>query len=80
MKEELQIPYIAYESELARSERHIKRLLIALVISVIAIFASNALWLVAWCQYDYSSEQVETTYTQDGEGINIIGDSNHVAE
>jgi hypothetical protein len=34
------------------------------------MFASNALWLYAWCQYDYTSEKV--TYSQDGEGLNNI--------
>jgi hypothetical protein len=65
-----QIPYIAYEAAEAKSERTIKRLILALVLSIILIFASNAIWLYAWCQYDYSSE--ETTYSQDGEGLNNI--------
>lgn len=64
------IPYIVYESAQVRSERHIKRLVIALVIAIILIFASNAIWLYAWCQYDYTSEEI--TYTQDGEGMNNI--------
>jgi hypothetical protein len=69
------------ESEMARNERHVKRLIIALVISIILIFASNALWLYAWLQYDYSSsESNTTTYTQDSNGINIIGDSNDVTK
>lgn len=65
-----QVPYIVYESAQVRSERHIKRLIIALVISIILMFTSNALWLYAWCQYDYTSEEV--TYSQDGEGLNNI--------
>lgn len=74
----LQVPYIVYESAQARSERMNRRLVIALVIAVILIFASNALWLWAWMQYDYTGE--ETVYTQDGQGINVIGDDNHVAD
>jgi hypothetical protein len=38
-----QIPYIVYESAQVRSERHIKRLVIALIIAIILIFASNPL-------------------------------------
>lgn len=68
--EEKQIPFVVYEAAEARSERHIKRLIIALVISLILTFASNAIWLYAWCQYDYSSE--DYTYTQGGEGYNNI--------
>lgn len=52
------VPYIVYEAETARAERHLKRILIALIISVILLFASNALWLYAWCQYDYASYEL----------------------
>lgn len=65
-----QVPYVVYESAQVRSERHIKRLIIALVIAIILIFASNVAWLYAWCQYDYTSEEI--TYSQDGEGMNTI--------
>lgn len=64
------IPYVVYESAETRSERHIKRLTIALIVAVFLMFISNALWLWAWCQYDYTSEEV--SYTQDGEGMNTI--------
>ena len=74
----LQVPYIVHESAQARAERTARRLTVALVIAVVLIFASNALWLWAWMQYDYTSE--ETVYTQDGQGVNIIGDENHVAD
>lgn len=74
------VPYIVYESEQARNERHIKRLWIAIVIAIIMIVVSNLAWLYAWCQYDYSSDETTTTttYTQDGEGLNIIGSGNEV--
>ncbi len=72
------IPYVAFESAQARSERHIKRLIIALIISVIINLLTNLAWLYAWNQYDYESETVTRTFVQDGEGLNIIGDSNEV--
>lgn len=68
------VPYIVHESAMARQERHIKRIVIALIVAIILIFVSNAAWLYAWCQYDYESEEI--VYTQDGEGLNIIGDRN----
>lgn len=68
------VPYIVHESAMARNERTIKRLVIALIIAVALIFASNAAWIYVWQLYDYASE--ETVYTQDGEGVNIIGDRN----
>lgn len=70
------VPYLMHESAMARAERHTKRIWIALIVSVILLFASNAAWLYAWCQYDYTSE--ETVYQQDGFGTNIIGSSNEV--
>lgn len=76
MQTPVDVPYIVHESTVARQERHIKRLWIALIVAIAMIFASNAIWLYAWMQYDYSSE--ETVYQQDGEGTNIIGDSNEV--
>lgn len=64
------VPYIVYEGAEARAERHIKRLIVALVLAVVMLFASNAFWLYEWTQYDYSS--TETEYQQDGQGTNII--------
>ena len=70
------VPYIVHESSMARMERQVKRGWIALIVSVCLLFASNAAWLYACMQYDYSSEEI--VYQQDGEGTNIIGDSNEV--
>ncbi len=82
MEEKKSVSYLVFESVSARNERHVKRLIISLVISIVLIFLSNALWLYAWLQYDYSSTEstTTTTYTQDSSGINIIGDSNNVAK
>lgn len=71
------VPYIVYESMLASNERHIKRVWIALIICIILLFGSNAIWLYEWCQYDYSYSE---TYEQDGEGINVIGNLNEVEQ
>lgn len=68
------VPYIAHESAMARNERTVKRLVIAIATSIVLLFLANAAWLWAWLQYDYESS--ETVYTQDGEGLNIIGDGN----
>lgn len=71
------IPYIVYEGEQTRNERNIKRLIIALVVSIVVLFASNAMWLVVWMQYDYSGEELVTV---DGrEGIaNYIGNDGSI--
>lgn len=68
----IKIPFIVYEATIARMERHIKRLWIALIIAVLAIVITNIAWLVYINQYDFADYQ----YTQDGKGINIIGNEN----
>lgn len=68
------VPYIVYESAQVRAERTIKRLTVALIISIFLIFVSHAAWLFFISQYNFESYE----YAQDGEGVNIIGDSNGV--
>jgi hypothetical protein len=70
--EKMMIPYFAHEAEVMRQEKHMKRLWIALVISILCILISNLVWIWYINQYDYVS------YDQDGEGVNIIGNSNEV--
>ena len=65
---EKNVSYIAFEAEMARYERTIKRLLIALIVSVVLIFASNIAWLCFFSQFDISDTAV-TLDSQD-EGIN----------
>ena len=68
------VPYIVYEGEQARNERHIKRLVIALVTALIILFATNGLWLYAWTQYDYTGDETVTVDGADGIA-NYIGNS-----
>lgn len=70
------VPYIVHESSMARMERQIKRLWIALIVCIALIFASNAGWLIYESQYETSEYSYD--YQQDGEGTNIIGDWNDV--
>jgi hypothetical protein len=70
------VPYLAFESVQAQNERHIKRLWVALLIAIVAVFASNCAWLWYINQYDFESYSYE--YEQDGRGLNIIGDGNGV--
>lgn len=75
-KEQRDVSFWVYESSQHRSDKIIHKLIIALLIAVGLLFASNALWLCAWCQFDYSAE--EKIFTQDGAGVNIIGSRNGV--
>lgn len=51
-----EVSYIVYESAMARAERHVRRLVIAVVTAIIALLLTNAIWLYAWMQYDYTGE------------------------
>lgn len=73
--EKMCVPYIVYEGEMARQERHIKRLIIMLAIMLVLFFASNMAWLYVWDQYEYVEKTETTTIDakQDGKGVNIVG-------
>ena len=73
--EKMYVPYIVYEGEMARQERHIKRLVVMLAVMLVLFFASNMAWLYVWNQYGYVEETETTTIDaqQDGEGVNIVG-------
>lgn len=66
------VPYIVFEAEMARQERQIKRMWIAVISAVVAMVLIVAGFLIYLNQYDFES------YQQDGEGVNIIGDGNGV--
>ena len=73
MEEKAMIPYFAFEGTMARMVYIIRRLIVALVICIIVLFVSNAVWLYAWMQYDYSGEEI-TVDSNDGIA-NYIGGS-----
>ncbi len=58
------VPYIVFEGEMARHERTIKRLVIALIISISLIFISNIAWLWFFNQFDITSEDIIVDGTQ----------------
>lgn len=68
------VPYIAHESDMARQERTIKRLIAALFVVIALWFSTIGVFIWYLNQYDFESYE----YTQDGEGLNIIGDRNGV--
>lgn len=68
--EDNKVPYIVYEGTIARFERTIRRLIIVLAVTILLLFASNALWIYEWNQYDYSDVTVDS---QDGGNANYMG-------
>lgn len=78
MEDKEKIPYIVHEGVVARMERIIKRLTIALVICILLIFASNALWLYFWNQYNYTGE-TQSIMVDSKDGIaNYIGNDGSI--
>lgn len=73
------VPYYVHEGILARNERTIKRLIVALIVAIAVILAGNGLWLYVWMQYDYSSSN--SSVEIDGEdGIaNYIGNNGDIS-
>lgn len=69
---QLTVPYIVYESSQARAERTQKRLIIALIVAIVLLFATNGLWLWHTSQYEVVGSEV--TVDTEGEGnANYIG-------
>ena len=69
-KEKATIPYFVYEGAEAKSERVIRRLIVALIITLLFCFSTNVMWLKHWASYDTVS------YDQNGEGINNLNTGN----
>ena len=59
----------------ARTVRWMGAIIVALILAWGATIA-GFIWYLN--QYDFASETTTTEYTQDGEGVNIIGDGNGV--
>lgn len=79
MDKPINIPFIAYEASMSRFERINKRLWIAVILLIVLLVGSNISWLIYEAQFE---RYTETSVTQDGEGVNIVGggDVNYGAE
>lgn len=60
------VPYIVHEGEMARAERQLKRLWIALIVTITLLAVTNLVWI--W----YESQFETISYEQDSDGINNI--------
>ena len=73
------IPYIAFEGEMARMERIIKRLWVVLIVTIILLVGSNAAWLYYEAQFtdeEWSVTQ-DVVQTTDRGGINSFVGGNY---
>lgn len=72
----------SHEGDMDRLDRTNKRLTVALVLTIVLMFVTNAIWIYEWTRYDYIDGYEETTttsYEQDGSGINVMGNHNEVS-
>lgn len=63
------IPYIVHEDQMARQERHIKRLWILCIIIFIALIGTNAGWIYYKSLFE---EQVVTQDIDTGDGDAVV--------
>lgn len=58
----------------------IKRLITCILILVFLLFGSNIAWLVAWCQYDYQTVEIEQdTEAENSDNLAIIDNEGDVS-
>lgn len=73
------IPYIAFESAQARNERIVKRLIAALILVIVLLFATNAIWIYEWMSYDYIEEDQDVIVDAGDRGMaNYIGNDGDI--
>lgn len=69
------VPYIVYESAMARTERHIKRLVASLIVSILTLFAANIGWLMFLSQYEFETTEISS---EGGGNANYIGEDGDI--
>lgn len=70
MEENKNVPFVVYEAEMVRHNKTVKRFIIALVVALLCLVATNFAWLHAWLQYDYVGYQA---LSRDGGNASVIG-------
>lgn len=68
-----------HEAMMAAMERANKRLAIIIMVVLVMFFATNAAWLWAWMQYDYTSEEtIVDVDSGDSGNANYIGNNGDI--
>ena len=71
------VPYIVHESSMARMERQIKRLWIAVLLLIMLLVGTNAAWLYYESQWE-TIEKWEITQENDSGYNNYIGNDGDI--
>jgi len=67
-----EIPYIVFESEMARLERIIKKQFALIIVAVVFLVGTNACWL--WYENQFIDEVTVTQENDDGYNNYVDGD------
>lgn len=71
---------IAFERMQAKDERNDKWRNIIIVLLIVLLVATNAMWLWAWNQYDYVEEEYSVDMSaDDGSNANYIGNDGDIS-
>jgi len=71
------VSYVVYESCQTRSDRIIHRLIVALLVSLVLLFISNVLWMVAYTHNGTEVVNGDGVTNVVGENGEIYGNDNH---
>lgn len=71
--DEKSVPYIVFESTLARMERTIKRLWILCMILIAVIIGSNIAWIYYGSQFEDVSVEQDVTAEDNNGDVNVTG-------
>lgn len=79
LKDMPSVPFAAHEAEVARQERQIKRMWIALIVAIALMFFTNMMWIGVFNSYDYSSEEIIVEQdAKDGGNNNYVGNDGDI--
>lgn len=75
-RDTVSIPYFVHEGMMTRWERNFRLVLVMLIITVVLLFATNAMWTYYWHQFDIVTEEI-TMEADDGDA-NYIGNDGEI--
>lgn len=76
--EKAAVPFYVFESFRIHNQKIITTLIVALIVTIVLLFATNIAWLTYESQFDYADEEV-TLEAQDNGNANYIGQDGDIS-
>ena len=77
--QKVNVPYVVHEATVARQERHIKRMWIALIVAWVVVLAVVGIFAYERLQYDYTGTYEEIMVdAEDNGNANYIGQDGNI--